>query len=111
MTFLPEADVEQILLKQLRELGYQIEREADIGPDGRRPERESHAEVVLQKRLQAAVARLNPGLPDEARQDAVRRVLQSQFPALLEENRRFPKLISGELRVSDARTFLKEEKP
>lgn len=35
----------------------------------------------------------------------VRRVLQSELSALLEENRRFPKLISGELRVSDARTF------
>ena len=47
----------------------------------------------------------------EARADAVRRVLQSELLALLEENRRFSKLISGELCVSDAQTFLKEEKP
>lgn len=69
MAFLSEAEVEQALLAQLQTLGYGIAREEDIGPDGRRPERESYSEVVLQKRLQAAVARLNPGLPDEARQD------------------------------------------
>lgn len=109
MAFLPEAEVEQALLAQLQALGF--EREANIGPDGRRSERESYSDVVLKNRLEVAVARLNPGLPDEAQQEAVRRVLQSELPALLEENRRFPKLISGELRVSDAQTFLKEETP
>ncbi len=89
MTFLSEAAVEEeALLAQLQTLGYQIEREEDIGPDGKRPERESHAEVILRQRLEDAVARLNPGQPLEARQDAVRRVTHSEFPVLLEENRR-----------------------
>lgn len=107
MTFLSEAEVEQALLAQLRTLGYRIKREEDIGPDGRRPERESHDEVVLKKRFEDAVARLNPGLPLAARQDAVRRVMQQELPTLLEENRRLPKLISGVLRVRDADAFLR----
>ncbi len=94
MAFLSEAAVELALLEQLRGLGYSIEREEDIGPDGHRPERESHDEVVLKKRFEDAVARLNPGLPLEARQDAVRRVMQSELPSLLEENRRLHKLIT-----------------
>lgn len=94
MAFLSEAAVEQALLDQLRELGYSIEREEEIGPDGHRPERESHDEVVLKKRFEAAVARLNPGLPLEARQDAVRRVMQSELPSLIEENRRIHKLMT-----------------
>ena len=99
MAFLSEAEVEQALLDQLRILGYHIECEEDIGPDadvskGKRPERESHDEVILKKRLEAAVARLNPGLPPEARQDAVRRVMQSELPSLLEENRRLHKLLT-----------------
>ncbi len=94
MAFLPEAAVEQALLDQLRALDYSIEREEDIGPDGHRPERESHDEVVLKKRFEDAVARLNPGLPLEARQDAVRRVMQSELPSLLEENRRLHKLMT-----------------
>lgn len=94
MAFLSEAAVELALLEQLVGLGYSIEREEDIGPDGHRPERESHDEVVLKKRFEAAVARLNPGLPLEARQDAVRRVMQSELPSLLEENRRLHKLLT-----------------
>ncbi|MBS3895798.1 type I restriction endonuclease subunit R [Silanimonas sp.] len=94
MAFLSEAAVELALLEQLVGLGYSIEREEDIGPDGHRPERESHDEVVLKKRFEDAVARLNPGLPLEARQDAVRRVMQSELPSLLEENRRLHKLLT-----------------
>ncbi|WP_414826795.1 hypothetical protein [Acidithiobacillus ferrivorans] len=33
-----------------------------MGPDGHRPERESHDEAVLKKRFEDAVARLNQGL-------------------------------------------------
>jgi len=47
MAFLSEAAVELALLEQLRGLGYSIEQEENIGPDGHRPERESHDEVVL----------------------------------------------------------------
>ena len=94
MAFLSEAAVEQALLDQLRALDYSIESEEDIGPDGHRPERESHDEVVLKKRIEDAVARLNPGLPMEARQDAIRKVMQSELPSLLEENRRIHKLMT-----------------
>jgi type I restriction enzyme R subunit len=94
MAFLSEAAVELALLEQLGGLGYSIEREEDIGPDGHRPERESHDEVVLKKRFEDAVARLNPGLPLEARQDAIRKVRQSELPSLLEENRRLHKLMT-----------------
>lgn len=94
MAFLSEAAVELALLEQLQGLGYSIVREEDIGPDGHRPERESHDEVVLKKRFEDAAARLNPGLPLEARQDAVRRVMQLELPSLLEENRRLHKLMT-----------------
>lgn len=94
MAFLSEAEVESAMLDQLRALGYSIEREEDIGPDGHRPERESHDEVILKNRLKDAVLRLNPGLPLEAHQDATRKVTQSELPSLLEENRRIHKLLT-----------------
>jgi len=94
MAFLSEAAVELALLEQLRGLGYSIEQEENIGPDGHRPERESHDEVVLKKRFESAVALLNPGLPLEARQDAIRKVMQQELPSLLEENRRLHRLIT-----------------
>ena len=94
MAFLSEAAVEQALLEQLRGLGYSIEHEENIGPDGHRPERESHDGVVLKKRLENAVALLNAGIPAEARQDAIRQVMQQELPSLIEENRRIHRLIT-----------------
>jgi type I restriction enzyme R subunit len=94
MAFLSEAAVEQALLDQLRALDYSIESEEDIGPDGPRAERESHDEVVLKKRFEDTVARLNPGLPLEARQVAILKVMQSELPSLIEENRRLHKLMT-----------------
>ena len=57
MVFLSEFQVEQALLEQLNGLGYHLEREETIGPDGTKPERESHDEVILRKRFEGAVAR------------------------------------------------------
>ena len=94
MAFLSEAAVEQALLTQFQALGYARERDETIGPDGKHPERDSYAEVIYKKRLAAAIARLNPGLPLEAQQDAMRRVLQAELPTLLEENRRLHRLLT-----------------
>lgn len=94
MTFLSEAEIETILLNQLHTLGYHIECEENIGPDGHRPERESHDSVILPKRLENAVARLNPSIPIEAQQEAIRKITQFELPSLLEENRRIHKLIT-----------------
>lgn len=94
MAFLSEAEVEDALLDHLRALGYSIERGEAVGPDALRPERDSHAEVILKGRLEQAVARFNPGLPLAARHDAVRRVLQAELPSLVEENRRLHRLVT-----------------
>jgi type I restriction enzyme R subunit len=93
MAYLSEADVEQIVLERLSALGYAVLRDPDIGPDGRAPEREAYADVILQKRLIAAIARLNPAIPAEARGDALRKILATEHPSLTEENRRLHKLM------------------
>ena len=94
MAFLSEAQLETALLEQMVTLGYACASDEFIGPDGKQPEREAYDEVVLKKRFEDAVARLNPGLPLEARQDAIRKVTQSELPNLLEENRRLHKLMT-----------------
>ncbi|AOS14137.1 type I restriction endonuclease subunit R [Xanthomonas oryzae pv. oryzae] len=94
MAFLSEAAIEQALLEQLRGLGYAVTSDEAIGPDGRAPERESHAVVVLHQRLADAVTRLNPQLPPEAREDAIRKLTQNELPNLLEENRRIHALLT-----------------
>jgi type I restriction enzyme R subunit len=93
MAYLSEAAIEQLVLDHLASLGYALATDADIGPDGKAPEREAYADVVLLKRLTAAIERLNPTIPAEARGDALRKVLATEKPSLVEENRRLHKLM------------------
>lgn len=93
MSFLSEADLELALLDQLNSLGYQCASDEVIGPDGNRPERVAYDEVVLHDRLAKALARLNPWVPEEARQDVIRRLTQTELPNLLEENRRIHRIL------------------
>lgn len=81
MSFLAEADLEPGLLDQLRRLGYGIVSEA-------------------------AIDRINPHIPSEARQDAPKQIVVSASPSLFEENRRLHANASG-LRTSfDQAPFL-----
>jgi type I restriction enzyme R subunit len=49
--------------------------------------------VVLLGRLRAALDRLNPNVPAEARDEAVRKVLHPDSPSLIENNRRFHRML------------------
>lgn len=93
MAYLSEAAVEQVVLDHLAGLGYAIATDASIGPDGKAPEREAYADVLLTKRLTTAIEKLNPTIPTEARGDALRKVLATEKPSLVEENRRLHKLM------------------
>jgi type I restriction enzyme, R subunit len=93
MSTLSEADIEAILIEQFQELGYARLPDAVIGPDGTAPERASYGDVILRGRLEAAVARLNPQIPPEAREDAIKRIIGDESASLVEENRRLHRAI------------------
>lgn len=93
MPTLSEADVEAILLSHLERLGYACLNDAVSCPEGVAPEREAYSDVLLMKRFRAAVDRLNPSLPPEAREDAVRKVIAAERPTVIEENRRLHRLL------------------
>jgi type I restriction enzyme R subunit len=93
MAFLSEAALERTVLDQLGALGYGLETDANIGPDGTAPEREAYADAILSRRLTRAIDRLNPAIPAEARADALRKVLATERPSLVEENRRLHRLM------------------
>jgi type I restriction enzyme R subunit len=99
MSILSEADVEAILLNQLAGLGYTCLNDAVSCPEGVAPEREAYSDVLLMKRFRAAVDRLNPSLPPEAREDAVRKVIAAERPTLVEENRRLHHLLMDGVKV------------
>ena len=88
MAFLSEAELEESLLQDFERLGYERSNDAEIGPDGTSSERESYGDVILQRRLVAAIEKLNPHMPSEARQDAFKSLVATVTPSLVEENRR-----------------------
>jgi type I restriction enzyme R subunit len=90
-----EDQLEQEMLDWLADVGYTCLFGPDIGPDGANPERADYRQVLLVERLRSAIARLNPGIPLQAREDAVRRLRDMSIPALLSANRRFHQLLVG----------------
>ncbi len=93
MNFLSEDDIEKALIAQFADLGYANLPDAVIGPDGTAPERASYGDVILRGRLEAAVARLNPDVPPDTREDAIKRVIGAESASLVEENRRLHRLL------------------
>jgi len=98
-----ENEIEQMALEQLQALGWQVAFGPDIAGDGPRPERDpaaSYGDVVLVRRLRAALERINPNLPPAALEEALRQVLTPESPALIENNRRFHRMLTDGVDVS-----------
>jgi len=94
-----ESDAEEAVLEILTELGYKTIYGPDIAPDGPRPERTSYTTVLLIERLKHAIAKLNPDIPADAREDAVKKLMRSDAPGLVLSNRQFHKFLSEGINV------------
>ncbi len=108
MTFgFSEDIVEHAGIEVLKELGWFHLHGSSIAPDGPAPQRPSYSDVILLPRLERALEDLNPDVPEAARLEAMRQLLTSQTPSLVEENRRIHRLLtdglSVEYRASDGR--------
>ncbi len=90
---LNESHVEHAALSWFAELGYAIGHGPHIAPGEPAAERTTFADVVLTGRLRAAIERLNPAIPDDAREDALRKVVRSDSPSLVSANRAFHALL------------------
>ncbi|MCY4585142.1 MAG: type I restriction endonuclease subunit R [Bryobacterales bacterium] len=88
-----ESVVEQASLAWLESLGWQAAHGPDIAPDTLGAERADYSEVVLERRLLDALARLNPELPSTAWDDAFRKLTRPQGPTLEARNRAFHRML------------------
>ena len=85
MAVISEDHIEQIIIQEFIELGYSYVNGADISPEGTAQERE-YNEVVLKNRLHNAISKLNPDVPYEAQEEAVKKVLRTDSPNLFQNN-------------------------
>src|SRR5205823_9783881 len=88
-----EDEVEQAGLTWFKELDYTVAHASHLAPGEIAAERSSFADVVLVGRLRDAIARLNPAIPSEAREEALRKVLRHDAPSLVGNNRAFHRLL------------------
>ncbi len=86
---LNESHVEEAALTWFGELGYTVAHGPDLAPGEATAERDSFGDVVLVGRLREAIDRLNPKIPAEARDEAFRKLLLTDSPALVANNRKF----------------------
>jgi type I restriction enzyme R subunit len=86
---LVEQDVEEAALAWLASSGFAIAHGPEIafGQLGAERSDPTYRDVVLEWRLREALVRLNPELPQEALDDAFRKVVRPDGPSLIERNR------------------------
>ncbi|MCE9520062.1 MAG: type I restriction endonuclease subunit R [Verrucomicrobia bacterium] len=90
---LNESIVEDAALEWFGELSYAVGHGPHLAPGEPAAERDSFSEVVLVGRLREAIQRLNPDIPDDAREEALRKVLRVGTPSLTQTNRAFHRLL------------------
>lgn len=87
-----ESEVEEAALDILRELGWTILHGPDISEGGSNEERK-YSEVVLVNRLRNALERINKDIPEEAIQEAIKKVLRTDSQNQIINNQQFHKMV------------------
>lgn len=101
MAFASEDDLEQWALGELQGLGFTYLHGSALSPEVDNPVRESFRDVLLLDRLEAAIRRLNPHLPDDAVRTVMNEIRDAKFAGdLLSENRRIHDVMTGGVPVS-----------
>ena len=99
MTRFTESEVEDAALEWLAGLGWAIAHGPDIAPGAPGAERAGYGEVVLERRLRDALARLNPDLPAEALGDAFRKLVRPEGATTEARNRAFHRMLTDGVTV------------
>ena len=81
-----ESEIENFAIELLEKQGYQYIYAPDIAPDSASPERNRFEDVLLLDRLRKAVARINPTIPADSREDAIKQIQRFNSPELIANN-------------------------
>jgi type I restriction enzyme, R subunit len=93
MAQLSESAVEEAALTWFDRLRYAVANAPHLAPGEIAAERKSFTDVVLVSRLREAIARLNPAVPGDTREEGLRKVLRRDAPSLVGHNRAFHRML------------------
>jgi type I restriction enzyme R subunit len=107
-----ESHIEELAIELLERQGYKYIYGPDLAPDSDSiaspplfeqltiEKRSSLDDVILLDRLQSAVSRINPSIPMEAQDDAIKQILRIHSPELLANNETFHRLLTEGISVT-----------
>ncbi len=95
-----ESSIETFTIELLEKHGYQYVYGPDIAPDSETPERTTFEEVILLEKLKTAVSRINPAIPAEAREDAIKQIERLNSPELITNNETFHRMLTEGIKVT-----------
>ncbi|MFA7146457.1 MAG: type I restriction endonuclease subunit R, partial [Candidatus Riflebacteria bacterium] len=84
-----ENAVENVVIELLTAQGYVY-----LSPEEQETERQNLSDVVLRGRLKSAIDKLNPNIPEDAREQALREVLNLPSQNLIENNEAFHQMLT-----------------
>ncbi|MDX1963934.1 MAG: type I restriction endonuclease subunit R [Pirellulales bacterium] len=100
---LTESTVEAAALEWFSQLNYATLAGPSLAPGEPAAERASFGDVILADRLRAALDRLNPAIPPDARAEALRKIQRLATPSLIHTNRAFHTCLREGVEVEFAR--------
>ena len=99
MLSLNESIVEEAALGWFAELGYACTNGLLIAPGEPAAERKSFGDVFLVGRLREAIRRVNPTIPVEAQEDALRKVMHHDVVSFIGKNRQLHRMLRDGVEV------------
>jgi len=100
MKKIAESDIEDLAVERFEMLGYSYIYAPSIAPDSETPERERFEDVLLLERLRTAVRRINPQIPADTREEAIKQIQRLNSPDLIANNEAFHRMLTEGIRVS-----------
>lgn len=99
MSKITEDAVEQVAIELLESVGFSYIYGPIIAPDGEAPERSRFDDVLLLGRLKNAIEKINHSLPQEAKDQALRQVLNLPSQNIIDNNESFHRMLTEGIEV------------
>jgi type I restriction enzyme R subunit len=97
---LTENNIEELAVQLLQNNGWQYLYGPDIAPDGNNPQRLSYNDVLLLPQLKEAIKQINPHIPAQAQEEAVKEIQRIHSPDLLTNNEQFHRMLTEGVNVT-----------